>query len=113
MKVRVNHKSIYAATKTAEEEFAKLHDYMLEIATFGADYLKDTDPYQDRTGNLRAGTQALLVSEAPEIRVELEMDTEYASYVVGLGYSNFDEAADKVEREIGKAITGIGRRITR
>lgn len=71
----------------------------LRLVEQGAQELRATDSYQNRTGNLRGGTQAILVEDgATTITVSLEMDEHYASYVIARGYSNFWAVARQVEQ---------------
>lgn len=82
-----------------------LGEVMLNIRTLadaGARRLRDTDHYQNRTGQLRAGTQAH--GGEAGFPVVLEMDMYYASFVHNLGYSHFDEVAAWVDREVDRGI---------
>ena len=100
----------------AEREFAQLPGRMLFLANEGAQWLKDGDPYTDRTGNLRVSTQALLTDGSfggGDVVVVLEMDEHYASYVKKAGWSNFDDAVATVSQEIDAGIRAMGLRITR
>lgn len=110
---RVRHRSTsQQASALAISELRLLAKRMLEIATQGADRLKEVDDYQNHTWALRTGTQALL-DDGPVITVTLEMDTEYASYVKKLGFSEFDSVSKIVARDIRTGIAFMGRKITR
>jgi len=84
---------------------------MLDLASQGAEHLRQTDTYQNRTGHLRAGTQAIMHYAEDAVIVELEMDEFYASFVNRLGFSGFDEVAETVRTEIGKGIAAMGEKI--
>jgi len=99
------------ALARATRELKKLPRNMLNLASQGATHLQRTDPYQNRTGNLRAGTQALLTYAGDAVVVDLEMDEYYASFVNRLGFSSFDSVADTVKDEITKGISAMGEKI--
>lgn len=81
---------------------------MLGFVEAAADALQQTDPYQDRTGDLRSGTRAVNVSDDPDAwEFELEMDTKYASYVQDLGFSRFDEVGEAFAVVIGAHLLGM------
>ena len=94
----------------AEREFGQLHDNILEIAEWGAEQLRENDPYQNRTGNLRKSTDAMSSGQGAK-SVILEMGMDYASYVANLGYSDFDNVSDTVDRMIDRGINAMLRRI--
>lgn len=86
---------------------------MEDVANEGAQELVATDPYTDRTGDLRGSTAAVVMSAGSEIVVSLEMGMHYASYVNARGFSNFDAVSNDTVRAMRNAIDALGRRITR
>lgn len=86
---------------------------MLALAQEGATQLQQTDPYTNRTGNLRGSTQAVLVVSGATIIVDLEMAEEYASYVERLGWSNFGEVSTQIAKQMDRSIARMGRRLGR
>ncbi len=64
-----------------------------------------THTYRNRTFDLQNGTQASEIRESgDEIAIELSMDTEYASYVVDRGFSQFREIAERAADQIATMI---------
>ena len=100
------------ALAKAVRAFRGLSRNMLNIASQGAEHLQRTDTYQNRTGNLRAGTQALMTLRGDAIIVDLEMDEHYASYVNRLGFSGFDHVAETVRDNIDEGIRAMGEKVT-
>ena len=86
---------------------------MLALAQVGAEQLQQTDPYTNRTGNLRGGTQAVLVVNGATIVVDLEMAEDYASYVEALGYSNFGEVSSQVAKLMDRSMARVGTKLGR
>jgi hypothetical protein len=79
-----------------------------------AEYLRDSDFYQDRTGHLREHTQGKLVaSDTNSVTVDLVMDEPYGSYVVRHGFSHFEEIVPELTRELNQTMAGFGKRIAR
>jgi hypothetical protein len=103
-----------AASKArlARRELSRLWRTMEDVAEGGAEELRATDPYTDRTGDLRKNTAAIVAQAGAEIVVSLEMGMHYASYVNALGYSNFDQVTDQTKMAMRHAIAALKRRIT-
>jgi hypothetical protein len=94
--------SVAAFSAQATRAIDAIPTTALGFVEAGADVLRSTDPYQNRTGRLRASTQAINVSDSPDAwEFELVMDTEYASYVQDLGFSRFDEVGAMTAENIG------------
>jgi len=110
VRIKFSTRSIDRMADNAEREFDRLHSDILEIADWGAAQLREHDSYTDRTGDLRKSTDAFSSGHAAK-SVNLEMGMHYASYVHNLGYSDFDEVAELVERQIDRGIDAMLRRI--
>jgi hypothetical protein len=69
---------------------------MKRILDAAATSERRTHAYKNRTFALQRGTQASEIIEVGDQRmVMLQMDTDYASYVVRRGLSNIDDVAQK------------------
>lgn len=110
MRVRVTS-SAEKLAELAEAEFRRLPAEMLAVAEAGAKELRDNDPYQNRTGNLRRGTQALLVVTGGEVRVDLEMDESYASFVAKRGYSHFARVSKATKLAMDRLVKRVARKL--
>ncbi len=111
MRVRVTSQAEKKAQR-AEDEFARVPAALEAIAEFHAEYLRDTDDYQDRSGDLRKHTVGRVIDGAPDsVTVELVMDEPYASFVRRLGFSNFYEVVKDMSANCNRAMAGIGKRI--
>ncbi len=111
MRVRVSSQAETKATR-AETEFGHVPAALEAIAEFHAEYLRDTDSYHDRSGDLRAHTVGRIVDPgADAVTVELVMDEPYASYVRRLGFSDFYDVVSDMSRNCNRAMAGISRRI--
>lgn len=84
---------------------------MLDLAQQGAEVLRSTDPYQDRTGDLRESTEAVIDQSGDPVIVVLRMGEDYASFVKRLGYSNFDDVSEEVKRQMDDGMRTVRRRI--
>ena len=89
-----------AFLKAGEKAMERVDANILNIAEQGAQRLRSTDPYTNRTGELRANTRAMGRTGV----TTLEMGMFYASFVNKLGYSNFDEVAAFVEDQVDRGI---------
>ena len=85
-------------------DMKRIGDHLFDVVDQGAKQLQATDHYQNRTGNLRRGTQAIRVDLASGVTVSLEMDEHYASYVVGRGFSSFWEVGRQIEQLLPSSI---------
>lgn len=66
-----------------------------------------THDYQNQTTHLQQSTAAVVVSEDDDgIEIHLEMDEEYASYVIARGYSRFEEIASEAFQDIDGILYG-------
>lgn len=84
-----------------------------EILQRAASEERNTHEYRNQTGHLQQSTRAQVVDEDDSgFLVRLEMGEEYASYVVGRGYSDFPNIAEKATSEIAAHVAGIGKRLT-
>lgn len=84
---------------------------MLRVGQFAAKYERDSHEYQNRTGMLEASTVASIQEGPGETVLELTMDMPYASYVVNRGFSNIDEAARLVIRELTAGFNAMAKEI--
>jgi hypothetical protein len=85
---------VHAFTERARDALDRAPREVFGFVEAGADILRATDPYQDRTGNLRASTEAVNVLDDPgQWHFQLTMGESYASYVNDLGFSRIDEVA--------------------
>jgi hypothetical protein len=111
MRVRVSSQAERKAQR-AEDAFACVPAALEAIAEFHAEYLRDTDDYQDRSGDLREHTVGRIVDAgADTATVELVMDMPYASYVRRLGLSSFYDVVKDMSANCNRAMAGIGKRI--
>ncbi len=114
MRVRVTS-GAEGATRRAELEFSFLSWTLEGLAQFHAEYLREIDEYQDRTGELRRHTVGRLVERSRDrIVIELVMDKEYASYLAR-GHkelAHFFEVVQELSRNAHEAIAAIGKRIS-
>ena len=88
---------LLSLTDSSERKMRSIGDKAFRLVNQGAQRLRATDSYTNRTGNLRGGTQALREDTAEGVSVSLEMDEQYASYVIARGYSNFWDVARLTE----------------
>ena len=94
------------------QQAEKIPQKMLAAVKKGAEFEKRTHSYVNRTHGLETSTRAELMSESP-IRVDLIMDSVnkygviYASYVVGRGFSNIDQAVNVASDEIDMVLADI------
>lgn len=102
-----------AVARRAEREFRDLDRVMDRVVRDAAQELRRTDPYQDRTTNLRNSTVGETMDLGGRVEAVLVMGMFYASFVNRLGYSNFDEVSQKARRRMREAFTRMARRITR
>ncbi len=111
MRVRVSSQAETKASR-AEAEFGRVPASLEAIAEFHAEYLRDTDSYHDRSGDLRAHTVGRVVDAgADAVTVELVMDEPYASFVRRLGFSDFYDLVKDMSRNCNRAMAAIGARI--
>lgn len=104
---------VHAFTRRVEAEFDAMPMAVFGFVEAGADILVNTDPYQNRTGDLRTSTQAVNVDdELNGWHFDLEMGMKYASYVRDLGFSEIDDIAMVVRDHINVFLTSdMTRRI--
>jgi hypothetical protein len=100
LEIDVDLSDFIAFLAAGEKAMEEVDNNILKIATFGAKRLQQTDPYANRTGELRANTRAVGKTGL----TILEMGMFYASYVNNLGYSNFDEVANFVDDQVDRGI---------
>jgi hypothetical protein len=85
----------------AAQKLRELPKVVEGVVKLGAAYERQHHEYRNRTGNLQRSTVGKLVRRsASEIRAELRMGMPYASYVVGMGLSQIQTAANAVEAEL-------------
>lgn len=78
---------------------------MHRILAAAASEERRTHAYRNRTGTLQSETQASEIRESgDETVIELAMNTEYASYVVDRGFSQFREIAERAADQIASMI---------
>ncbi len=111
MSVTVNISEVRATVARAERELGRVDAILLGWAIVGAEQLRATDHYQDRTTDLRTGTQGKSVTDGDPAEAVMIMDTEYASYVVARGFSNFDEVGQQIEERISQSFDDLERSI--
>jgi hypothetical protein len=95
--------------RAAEKALGGFRDDMLDIVEDAAEELRETDPYQNRTGNLRENTKAAMQGDV----ISLVMDEDYASYVNAKGLTGIDEAAEDAAKAIETAQKNLIRKIQR
>lgn len=79
-------------TDRAVAVFEEMPKNVFGFVEAGADILQNTDPYTDRSGDLRSNTQAVNVNDDVDLwHFQLQMATPYASYVRDLGFSQIDD----------------------
>ena len=94
MSYKVDISAVSALTRKAHSAFDTMVSDVFGICQEGAAELVATDHYQNHTHDLRDGTLARLTSDYSDgWSVNIEMDTEYAAYVVARGFSNIEQVA--------------------
>lgn len=92
---------VHDFTARAVAEFDDMPKNVFGFVEAGADILRARDPYENRTGQLRANTQAVNVNDdLDQWHFQLQMATPYASYVRDLGFSDIDDVYIRVRDEI-------------
>lgn len=95
--VKVDISEVEALTKRAHSAFDAMPMAVFGFVEAGADVLVSTDPYQDRTGDLRDSTKAVNVNDDPDAwEFLLEMGEGYAVFVNALGFSRIDEVGEDI-----------------
>ena len=112
--VKIDLSEVRDITRRAGNEIDDLEGVMGDVVRGSAEQLQATDTYQDRTGDLRASTQgeALQVSDN-RVEATMAMAMPYASYVIGRGFSSWEDEIEDAEREMDRALSAIATRITR
>jgi hypothetical protein len=95
-----------AAIERVVREIDAAPDRILDIAGEAAAHLRETDWYQDRTGDLRESTKA----EKTDDGVVLTMGMPYASHVERAGFSDFEDLAEQSKEHV---VTGLEKALTR
>lgn len=104
---------VSALTRRAIKELSNVDAVMDRVAQDAADYLVATDPYQNRTGDLRASTVSESIDLGDAIEVTIVMGMPYASFVIARGFSNWEEAVADAESNMDRALSAIATRISR
>ena len=73
-----------------------------------AAYERANHYYQNRTGNLERSTQGSVTKDGDTFEVSLVMGMDYASYVVGRGFSQIDVAEKMLETDIENYLNNLG-----
>ena len=106
MIVKVDISEVTAITKRANEVFEEMPRAVLSFIQEGAETLVASDPYQDRTTNLRNSTEAQIFDDSVDSwEFDLAMDQPYASYVRDKGFSFIDDVADEVSDRIDEFVS--------
>ena len=120
MSVKVNLRGVGQArelARKAELMFAPggyLNHGIEEILQRAANEERASHDYQNQTGHLQQSTAARVIEETDDnFLAHLEMGEEYASFVVGRGYSRFDEIAKKAKREVDAHVASVGKKLAR
>jgi hypothetical protein len=112
MTVKVNISEVLAMGRRADRELGDVDAIMEDTVEAAAAELRATDPYQNRTGDLRASTQGEAISFGDEVEATLAMGMPYASFVIGRGFSNYEDVVEDTERELDDELDAIADRIT-
>lgn len=99
---------MYQLMKATSQELKNVDRYIRHAAKKAIDYEKANHPYVNRTGNLELNTVAQVQKSANEFSISLQMNTDYASYVVGRGYSKIETAAAMMEADIDNYLQRFG-----
>jgi hypothetical protein len=105
--------TVPALTRRAVKELSGVESVMSGVAQDAADHLVATDPYQNRTGDLRASTVSESIDLGDAVEVTIAMGMPYASHVIRRGFSGWEEAVADAERDMDRAISAIATRISR
>lgn len=99
--MNVDASDVHTFTRKSLRAFDRMPGDVFGFVEAGAKILVQTDPYQNRTGDLRASTLAINYSDDVDAwEFSLNMETEYASYVRDRGFSRIDEVYGVVAQEI-------------
>ncbi len=110
--MRVDLSDVLEAEERAYDELGNVAYLMHDAAKAGAEDEQRRHEYVNRTYKLQTNTTAEIEKIAStESIVTLQMDTEYASYVVNRGLSTIEQQAEKVERAIGRAFAEQAKRV--
>lgn len=110
----VDISDVRALTKRADKNLGDVDADMRDVVEGAAAELRANDPYTNRTGFLRTSTQGEMQRfDGNEIEATMAMGMPYASFVINLGYSDWEDQVEDAEREMGNALSAIANRIAR
>ncbi len=115
-RLKVDGTKVYHSADLAVEELDGLGRRSLSIARDAASEELETKTYQDRTGDLRASTDATFEPHLDGWVVHLNMGNAnvlYGPYVQAAGYSNFPAIAKQAGAKIAFEVYRTGIRISR
>jgi hypothetical protein len=105
---------VEAQTRFAIRELERMGDKALSIAHAAAREEVSTKTYQDRTGDLRANTEALQEIQGDDWTVHLDMGSstiQYGIFVQNRGFSNFTQIGIGAGMDIDAMMRATGFRI--
>ncbi len=103
--------TIPAWVRRAERELDDVATNMFDVAEQAAAHLRATDPYTDRTGDLRDSTVADVNEAGDSIEVVLEMGMHYGKYLAASGWSDFEAVAERADDLMRKGVDRLARKI--
>jgi len=114
VRVSVSIRDVLRAERIAERELARLADDALAICQEAAGLELASKSYQNRTGVLAGGTEAVMVGRSADgFTVVLKQGAFYGVYVQARGYSDFEQWAAYAGVGIDNRVKAIGRRLSR
>jgi len=113
-RLKVDLSEVRQLTRRARRELGNVDDRMQGVVEASAERLRAKDTYQDRTGDLRGSTQGEAIKLGDNAaEATLTMAMPYASFVIGRGFSNWEDEVDRATREMGLEMSAIATRIIR
>lgn len=101
-KLKVTDETPLLSTE-AKDKLKELPKAIESIVKMGALHEQLNHAYVNRTGNLQRSTQGTLYrSSSSDIRADLDMGADYASYVVNKGLSEINTVAKDIEEQLSQ-----------
>lgn len=106
--MKVDLSSMYKIINEKTNELKMIDRAIRRFAQNAAAYERANHLYKNRTGNLEKSTIGKVTKSGDEIEASLQMNMDYASYVVNRGFSKIDEAAEMLENDIEDYLQRLG-----
>lgn len=106
--MKVDLTEVYRIEGAATAELRNIDRALRRFAAKAAAYERANHTYKNRTGNLERSTQGSVTKDGDTFEVSLVMGMEYASYVVGRGFSQIDIAEQMLATDIEDYLNRVG-----